>query len=106
LSRAAGDPDAPAPPGAALTSKQRADLPAELAERFEGRRFAPVDPPSFLDQEGVELVLIGAAEDASSELGIELDPEAEKIETADLFRQLRLRPGEVPVEPLKSGEWR
>jgi hypothetical protein len=33
-----------------------------LPERFGGRRFAPLDTPEWLDYEGVELVLIGAAE--------------------------------------------
>ena len=35
-------------------------LPSHLRERFHGRRFVPVDPPAFLDQEGAEIILIGA----------------------------------------------
>jgi hypothetical protein len=57
------NPDAPAPQGAGLPSRERADLPSDLASRFDGRRFIALDPPAFLDHEGVELVLIGAAED-------------------------------------------
>jgi hypothetical protein len=66
------NPEAPAPPGTGLDPERRARLPQHLQERFAGRRFAPVDPPEFLDHEGVELVLIGAAEDVSRELGIDL----------------------------------
>jgi hypothetical protein len=100
------NPEAPAPPGAGLGSKQRAELPPELVEHFRGRRFAPVDTPELLDHEGVELVLIGAREDAERELGIELDAQSERLETADLFRKLRLPRERVPVEPLARGELR
>ncbi|MEA2276256.1 MAG: hypothetical protein QOC78_1216 [Solirubrobacteraceae bacterium] len=100
------NPDAPAPPGLGLPSGRRADFPPELRERFRGRRFAPLNPPDFLDFEGAEVVLIAAAADAARELGIDLDAEAERLEDADVFADLRLRPGEVPVEPLQTGEWR
>jgi hypothetical protein len=66
------NPDAPAPPGAGLDERRRADLPPALRERFQGRRFIPLNPPGFLDHAGVELVLVGASEHASRELGIEL----------------------------------
>ena len=100
------NPDAPTPVGVGLRPRQQADFPRELAERFQGRRFVPVDPPDFLDHEGAKLVLIGAAEDASDELEIRLDPERERVETADLFQTLRLRPEEHPNEPVERGEWR
>ena len=67
------NPDAPAPPGAGLPQHRRAQYPPRLRERFGGRRFIPADPPELLDHPGAELVLIGAAEDAARELGIELE---------------------------------
>ncbi|HKP88417.1 MAG TPA: hypothetical protein VJT75_00435 [Thermoleophilaceae bacterium] len=100
------NPDAPAPEGAGLGETQRADFPRELRERFDGRRFIPVNPPTFLDHEGAELVLIGAAERASEELGIDFDTEAEPLERADIFEKLMLRPGEVPTDPLERGALR
>lgn len=100
------NPDAEAPPGVGLRSEQRADFPPELRERFGRRRFAPLDDPRFLDHEGAELVLVGAAEDVESELGIRLDREDERPQTADILRQLRIRPGELPTEPLERGELR
>jgi hypothetical protein len=51
-------------------------------------------------------VLIGAAEDAEAELGIDLDAERERLENADIFEDLRLRAHELPTEPLEQGKWR
>jgi hypothetical protein len=100
------NPEAPAPPGAGLDPRRRAAFPQELLDLFGGRRFIAVERPGLLDYEGAELVVIGAAEDAKGELGIELDPEQEALHDADIWRQLRLRPGELPVEPLTGGELR
>jgi hypothetical protein len=64
--------------------------------------------PSGSTHEGVELVMIDAADDVSQELGIDLQPEDERLHDADLFRKLRIPRGELPVEPLRSGKlsWR
>jgi hypothetical protein len=48
-----------------------AQFPKRLQQKFRGRRFAPLDPPDFLDYEGAQLVFIGAAENAKKELGID-----------------------------------
>jgi hypothetical protein len=94
------NPDAPAPPGTGLPPQRRPDYPDELLARFRGRRFSAADPPELLDHVGAEIVLIGAAEDAESELGIELDPGAEELRDAELLRELRLRP--APGEAFRS----
>jgi hypothetical protein len=88
------NPEAPAPAGAGLPRGRRAALPAEVLERFRGRRWLAIDDPALLDQEGVELVLIGAGEDVEPELGLALDVEAETLTTAELFADLHVRPGE------------
>jgi hypothetical protein len=85
------NPAAPAPPGAGLPRQRRAELPPQLRERFAGRRWHAVDDPAFLDHAGVELVLIGAAEDVEAELGIELDAEVEALQTGELLADLRDR---------------
>jgi hypothetical protein len=100
------NPQASSPPGAGLSPRRTADYPTDLAERFSGRRFAPLDPPDFLDHEGAELVLIAAGGDAAEELGVSLDPEEESVQEADVFSTLGLRPGEQPDQPLLRGEWR
>jgi hypothetical protein len=103
---AVANPDAPPPPGVGLRPQRRPHLPAELRARFAGRRFTALDPPDLLDHEGVEIVMIGAADDATRELGLELHRDDERLETADVFRLLRLRPDEVPSEPLTQGRLR
>jgi hypothetical protein len=97
------NPKAEAPPNAGLRPDQRPEYPPEVRERFGDRRFIPLDDPTLLDYEGTELVLIGAAEDVDAELGIELDPKDLDLETAGIFRRLRLRPGELPTEPIEHG---
>jgi hypothetical protein len=99
------NPDAPAPPGMRRTGRTP-NLPEHLRDRFGGRRFAQLGAPEWLDHEGVELVLIGATREPGRELGLELDPQAEQVHDADLFRDLRIRPGDLPLEPLRSGKLR
>lgn len=99
------NPDAPAPPGMGRTGRTP-NLPEHLRTRFGGRRFAQLDAPEWLDHEGVELVIIGAAGEPGRELGLELDPQTEQVHDADLFRDLRIRPGDLPLDPLRSGKLR
>jgi hypothetical protein len=99
------NPEQPAPPGVGLNGNEQAVLPRPLQQRFKGRRFVPVDPPTFLDQEGAELVIIGAGEDTSEELGVSLDPERETLETAEVFSDLRLERSQHPLQPLFEGKW-
>jgi hypothetical protein len=99
------NPDVEAPPGLALPEEDRPDLPQRLRERFHSRRFIPADPPDFLDREGTEFVLIGADEDVFEELGVQLDPQRETLETAELFNDLRMERTAHPLKPLFEGRW-
>jgi hypothetical protein len=99
------NPESGNPPAAGLGPEREARFPRKLQEKFAGRRFIPVDPPDFLDYEGAELMLIGAAENAEAELGIKFRPDDEDEHTADVFRELQL-PREVAREPLFEGEWK
>ncbi|MFR9775404.1 hypothetical protein ACL02O_05015 [Micromonospora sp. MS34] len=99
------NPRAPSPPGVGLGAARKAALPAALQEKFHGRRFAPLDPPAFLDHPGTELVLIGAAHDASAELRIDLDAEVEQAARSTIFGDLRIGRRDRPVAPLFTGEW-
>ena len=82
------NPEAPSPEGVGLDETRRARLPKALAARFRGRRFIPVDPPEFLDYEGVEIVLVGAGRNVAEALGIDLEPAHETAATAEIFRDL------------------
>ena len=100
------NPEQPAPPGVGLPEQEQPPLPSHLRERFAGRRFAPVDPPTFLDHEGVEIVFIGAGEDVSGELGVWLDPQRETLGTAEIFNDLHVERSQHPLQPLFEGKWR
>jgi hypothetical protein len=99
------NPEGEAPPAAGLPPGRRARYPEELQRRFGGRRFAPLDPPEFLDHSGTELVLIGASDDPRSELGIDLQPERETLESADVFTKLGMEPDVHPLGPLLASRW-
>ena len=99
------NPSKPSPPGAGLSPEQAADYPKRLMELFRGRRFAEADPPDFLSHEGCEFVLISASGDISAELGVELEPQRESYDTAEIFEDLRLDRRKHPVKPLLEGEW-
>ncbi len=99
------NPQAPSPPRVGLGEARKARLPAALQAAFHGRRFAPLDPPDFLDHPGTEMVLIGAAHDASEELRIDLDAEVERAERSTVFGDLRIGRRERPIAPLFTGEW-
>ena len=100
------NPEAPSPPGVGLRGDRKVDFPRRLQEQFRARRFADVDPPELLDYEGAEVLLIGAEEDVSEELGIQLNPERESLNTAEIFTRLKMERREHPTEPLTRGEWR
>lgn len=99
------NPEKPSPRGAGLPEEAEADYPKRLQEIFRDRKFADADPPDFLDYRGAEFILISAAEDVKQELGIDLNPQAEDLSSAEIFRDLRLRKSEHPLKPLSEGEW-
>lgn len=99
------NPDTPAPRGAGLPHHERPHYPKHLRSLFRGRKFAETDPPELLDHEGTEIILVAAAEDVHDELGIDLNPEEEDAQSAEIFRELRVRKSERPVAPLLEGRW-
>ena len=99
------NPEQPSPPEVGLGEEQQPEFPVDLSAHFRKRRFAPADPPDFLDVEGTEIILIGADEDVRGELGISLDPERETMDTAEIFRDLHMEKSKHPLEPLFQGKW-
>jgi hypothetical protein len=99
------NPEAATPPDIGLSPSRRAELPPELQERFGTRRWLPVDPPDFLDHEGVELLLIGAAEELAPPLADALEAEERRGGDLDVFDLLRLDRDTHPVTPLLGGDW-
>ncbi|WP_303909535.1 hypothetical protein [Thiohalomonas denitrificans] len=99
------NPDKPSPPSAGLGRRQQARFPKHLMEKFRDRRFIEIEPPDYLDYEGAELMMIGAREDAERELEIDLDPQDEDVNSAEMFSDLRIRKSRHPIEPLFEGRW-
>ena len=99
------NPRAEAPPGVGLDEARRADYPRPLQQRFRGRRFINLDPPDFLNHAGAEILLIAAKSGVVAELGLELDRQHEREETAAIFEDLRLEKSLHPLAPLLKGTW-
>jgi hypothetical protein len=97
------NPAVPSPLDAGAGTGRWPQFPDDLRARFGDRRFAPVDPPGFLDYEGTELVLIGVAGELARELGIDLDSEAERLSVGDVFEELRLSRDRQLADPLMRG---
>jgi hypothetical protein len=99
------NPDLVVAPSVGLGEERQASFPKTLQGRFRGRRFIPVDLPSFLNYEGAEVLLMGASEHVSGELGLQLHPKEETTATAEIFKALRLKPSGHPLKPLFEGAW-
>ena len=50
-------------------------------------------------------MFIGADEDVPGELGIELKPEGETLNSAGIFKDLNLDRSHFPTKPLTEGNW-
>lgn len=100
------NPQLGGPQAAGLPGEDEVEFPKNLTDVFQGHRFANVDPPEFLDHEGTEFVLISAAGAIGRELGIELNTEKETLETAELFKDLKMDRDKKLVEPLLKGQWK
>ncbi|MFW5813516.1 MAG: hypothetical protein ACOCXC_04225 [Fibrobacterota bacterium] len=99
------NPDKPSPKSMGISARQQAEYPAELMEKFRGRRFSEVDPPGLLDYEGAQFVLVAASDNIKEELGAQIKRENESVENADIFTDLKIDPGKRPKKPLFEGRW-
>lgn len=98
------NPEKGQPVNAGLSEDQKADFPKKLQEKFQDRRFIPVEPADFLNYDYAELMFIGVDKDIRQELGISLDTQKESKSNADIFNDLKLDKEENPVKPLFEGE--
>jgi len=103
---------------------QKAQYPDELQASFRDRRWSPVNPATFLNYEGAEIVIVGASDDLEHEFGREAADELEKDEQRDLkrggtdpaaasryrlYNDLKLsekQQRDMPLQPLTEGEWK
>ena len=93
------------PAGLGLEPEQQGQLPDELQELFGARKWHPADPPAFLNHQGIEMVLIDGRIGPDADLGIELEPQPEDEEQAEVFRDLHLDRSDRAMQPLFEGKW-
>ena len=98
------NPDAGSPAGIGLDGDCRAKFSDALKERFGDRRWLPADS-DFLDCEGAEFVLIQSRDEAIASLGIDLEPEREDEDTAEVFNDLKIERTDKAIRPLFNGSW-
>jgi hypothetical protein len=91
------------PPDAQLPNERTPEYPGELQEVFRDRRFAGEDP-RLLDFAGAQIVFVGAREGGTHD--VDLHPQEESPQSADIFKALRFARSRHPVEPLLEGDWR
>lgn len=93
-------------PGAPSAEAEPA-YPDRLRERFGNLRWLDADDPELLDYENTQILMIGAhaGEEVEEELGIRLEPEKERLASADVFKELKVPLDRKLVTPLISGEF-
>lgn len=93
-------------PGFKAFEKRKPEYSSEIRKKFGNRRWINVEDPQLLNYENTQLLLIGARKnDVREELGIDLNEEKETADTAELFKNLRIRKEQVPLKPVLKGEF-
>jgi hypothetical protein len=93
-------------PGFKAFEKRKPQYPESIKKEFGDRRWINVEDPELLNYENTQMLLIGARKkDVAEELGIDLNEEKETANTADLFRELKIRKDQVPLKSLLKGEF-
>ena len=91
----------------AFSKKDRKpNYPKHIKEKFGEKRWINVDDPEILDYENTQLLLIGARKrNVEEELGIEIDEEKENKNSADIFKELKIKKEEIPLRPFLKGKF-
>src|SRR6266567_6747518 len=96
------NPYQPAPRQVGFSGKEP-HYPTDLQKKFGKHKWIPADPPSFLDYEDTQILLIGAETDVSDELGINLHPQNEQDALDAIVNDLHLELSQHPTAPLFKG---
>ncbi|CAD6570841.1 MAG: hypothetical protein TREMPRED_006054 [Tremellales sp. Tagirdzhanova-0007] len=110
------DPDAQAqnnPRAANIPRERRAQYPPRLMSLFNGRRFIPANPPSFLSYSGAEILIITSPHELSDSLGksgkeVEADmdhaAQDEAVGIQEALKELGMSGKDTEIEALE-GAW-
>ena len=92
--------------GFAAFEKRKPEYPGNIKEKFGDKRWINVEDPDLLNYENTQVLLVGARKkDVQEELDIDLNEEKETANTADLFKELKLRREQAPLKPLLEGKF-
>jgi hypothetical protein len=95
-------------PGYVAFSKKdkKPDYPKYIKEKFGEKRWINVDDPEILDYENTQLLLIGARKrNVEEELGIEIDEEREDKISTEMFKDLKIKKEEIPLQSFLKGKF-
>lgn len=111
------NPDQPNPPNVGLKPDKKAKYPEEGKEEtfgtgFSARRFRPANPPTLLDYQGTEVLLVGDKknldtilyEGSAQEMQQEADDESQTLTTEAVMREIMLDTEKFPTDALE-GHW-
>jgi hypothetical protein len=100
------NPNISVPGFAAFSSRKKPEYPRHLVEKFGDRRWISIDDPELLNYENIQLLLIGARKkDVEEELGIDIDEQNETENSADIFKDLKIKKEQIPLKPLLKGRF-
>jgi hypothetical protein len=98
-------------PGYEVFSKKdegrKPNYPKHIRDKFgENRRWINVDDSEIINYENTQLLLIGARKrNVEEELGIEIDEEKENRNSADIFKELKIKKEEIPLQSFLKGKF-
>lgn len=87
-----------------LTPEKKADFPKELLDRFQNRKFIPLDTPDYLNYPGAELLLIGEKSTPKEKWGNTIKELFASFQHRDISEALAIKRSAIPTKPL-SGVW-
>jgi hypothetical protein len=100
------NPNISVPGFAAFSSRKKPEYPGHLIEKFGDRRWISIDDPELLNYENTQLLLIGTRKkDVEEELGIDIDEQNETENSADIFKDLKIKKEQIPLKPLLKGRF-
>jgi hypothetical protein len=80
---------------------RKPNYPKHIRDKLgKNRRWINVDDSEIINYENTQLLLIGARKrNVEEELGIEIDEEKENRNSADIFKELKIKKEEIPLQP-------
>lgn len=95
-------------PGYEIFSKgeRNPEYPRYIKEKFGKKRWINIDDPRLINYQNTQVLLIGARkENVKEELDIEINEDKENKNSADLFKELKIKKEEIPLKSFFKGKF-